>query len=44
MSRLLAGAHRYALTAMFAFTGLSHFLPRTRPRLSLLSRIILCNV
>jgi uncharacterized membrane protein len=28
-----AGALRYALTATFTFTGLSHFLPRTRPDL-----------
>jgi len=28
-----AGALRYALTAMFTFTALSHFLPRSRPDL-----------
>ena len=27
------GALRYALAAMFAFTAMSHFLPRTRPDL-----------
>jgi len=28
-----SGALRFALAAMFAFTALSHFLPRTRPDL-----------